>query len=155
MKVHPEAAASSLPTHFTSLIGREQAVSAVGHLLQRDSVRMVTLTGPGGVGKTRLGLQVTRQLTSHFGNGTAFVSLTALRDPMLVLPTIIGVLGLQTSGSQQPLEQLQSYLRDRAMLLCLVMVPDARKSEIRKDSKQKFVKSSTALCKFIPAVATK
>ena len=83
-----ESRPNNLPVQFTPFIGREQEVSAVQHLLQRDGVRLLTLTGPGGTGKTRLGLQVAAELSEVFPDGVFFVNLAAISDPDFVLPAI-------------------------------------------------------------------
>ena len=72
---------NNLPLQPTPFLGRENEIDAIGQLLLRDSSRLVTLTGPGGVGKTRLGLQVAAEQTSHFPDGTWFVSLAPLSNP--------------------------------------------------------------------------
>ena len=84
----------SLPAQLTTLIGREQEISAISGLLQREEVRLVTLTGTGGIGKTRLGIEVASRLLDTFADGVAFVSLAPLIHPSLVLHTIAHTLGL-------------------------------------------------------------
>jgi transcriptional regulator with XRE-family HTH domain len=92
-----------LPIPATQLLGRDWEVAAVSALLRRREVRLVTLTGPGGVGKTRLGLQVAIELAGAFADGAWFVRLSRLTDPALVLPTIAETLGLQeAAGGRQP-----------------------------------------------------
>ena len=108
-----------LPIQPTPFIGREKEVAAVLHELLREDVRLVTLTGPGGVGKTRMALYVAEQLRAHFADGIWFVSLAPISDPDLVIHTITQALGLWEAGEQSMLEQLQVFLRERQVLLLL------------------------------------
>src|ERR1700736_6089747 len=85
----------NVPALLTPLIGREQEVAAACSLLQRPEVRLLTLTGTGGVGKTRLGLQIATDLVKDFADGICFVSLAPISDPDLVIPTIAQALGLR------------------------------------------------------------
>jgi predicted ATPase/transcriptional regulator with XRE-family HTH domain len=118
------ASPSALPTSLTSLLGREHEVEeVVGLLLGRDAalgaVRLLTLTGPGGIGKTRLGIEAARKAGTCFPEGVAFVALAPLGDSALVMPTVSQVLGLREAAGARPLEILCQYLRERRFLLVL------------------------------------
>ena len=109
----------NLPPQLTSLVGRERDAAAVVKLLLRPEVRLLTLTGPAGVGKTRLALQVATDLVESFADGVFFVSLAPVRDTELVLSTVAQTLGLRTIVSQSFLDMLKRYLRDKHCLLLL------------------------------------
>ena len=85
----------NLPVQLTQLIGREQESAQAVALLRRPEVRLLTLTGPGGVGKTRLALQVATDLLEDFADGVSFVSLASIREPDLVLPALAQTFGLK------------------------------------------------------------
>src|SRR5436305_3560853 len=110
---------NNLPAQLTALIGREQVIQAVCALMRQAEVRLVTLLGPGGVGKTRLGLAVAQSLLGDFANSVCFVPLAPISNAEQVIPTIAKTLGLWEAGDQPLLSQLQAALHDRQLLLVL------------------------------------
>src|SRR6266581_4677095 len=115
LDTHP----NNLPVQPTPLIGRAKEVALVQHLLRREDVRLLTLTGPGGTGKTRLGLQVAAELSDRFADGVFFVNLAPLSDPELVIPATAQVLDVKEIGGQPLLELLKGSLREKHLLLLL------------------------------------
>jgi predicted ATPase/DNA-binding XRE family transcriptional regulator len=113
------AQASTLPLEPTLFIGREREVAAVSDLLRRPEVRLLTLTGPPGIGKTRLSLRVAAEVAGDFSGGVYFVALAPISEPGLVLSTIAQALGVREVGGQPLPEVLSGYLRDRRILLVL------------------------------------
>jgi predicted ATPase/transcriptional regulator with XRE-family HTH domain len=109
----------TLPVPLTSLIGREREVTAVCALLRRPEARLVTLTGAGGIGKTRVALRVATELRNDFADGVFFVSLAALSDPTLVVSTITQTLGLKETEHRSLLDLVQAALREKHLLLLL------------------------------------
>ncbi len=117
-----ETRPTNLPVQQTGFVGREKEVAAAKELLLRQGVRLVTVTGPGGIGKTRLATQVASGLVEHFPGGTHFVPLSALSDPDLVASVIVQALGIREAGGQSGLEILKRNLQDslRAPVLLLL-----------------------------------
>ncbi len=108
-----------LPAQMTSLIGREEEITVASTLCQHADIRLLTLTGPGGSGKTRLALAVATKLLPEFSDGVFFVSLAPLREANLVLSNIAQALSIE-EGTGQPLaQQLQAALQKRHLLLVL------------------------------------
>ena len=105
-----------LPDPPTSFLARKREVAEVSTLLNRDDVRLLTLTGPGGVGKTRMAIAVANALELDTPHGIAFVALAPVRTAALVASAIAHGLGVGESGDEQPLVALVSSLRGAAML---------------------------------------
>jgi predicted ATPase/class 3 adenylate cyclase len=114
-----DAYRNNLPLQPTPLIGREQEVSEVCDLLRHDETRLLTLTGPGGIGKTRLALQAAADLLEDFSDGTYFVSLATITEAEQFLPAVAETLGVRETGEQSLDESLEDYLNERRMLLLL------------------------------------
>jgi len=114
-----DQARHNLPYQPTQLLGRSQQLAALTTLLRRADVRLVTLTGPGGIGKTRLAIQVATELVASYPDGAWFVRLSRLVEPGLALPMIAQTLGLAESGSQPIADTLRAYLADKRLLLVL------------------------------------
>jgi predicted ATPase/DNA-binding CsgD family transcriptional regulator len=110
---------ANVPAPVTALIGREGEVAALSALLGRTDVRLVTLTGPGGVGKTSLSIAVAMEMADAFADGAVFVDLAPIRDAALVAAAIARQLGLREGGSIPPQDRLRLHLRRRELLLVL------------------------------------
>ena len=117
-----ETRPTNLPVQRTGFVGREKEVAAAKELLLRPDVRLVTVTGPGGIGKTRLAVQVANGLVERFPGGTHFVSLSSLSDPELIASVIVQTLGIREAGGRSPLEILKENLQGslRAPMLLLL-----------------------------------
>jgi predicted ATPase/DNA-binding XRE family transcriptional regulator len=120
-RMEPEPAAerftSGLPIPPTLLIGREHEIAMIVRQLQDPACRMLTLTGPGGVGKTRLAIEAAHQLEGEFSDGVYFLSMAGTNATELIIPAIADALGLLFSGSLNAEDQLISYLRQKEILL--------------------------------------
>jgi predicted ATPase/class 3 adenylate cyclase len=112
-----DATPNNLPTQLSSFLGRERELREIVDLLAQ--ARLLTLTGPGGTGKTRLSLQVGARVADRYPDGVFFVPLSSLRDPELVPPTIAQELGLADRGGLSPMESVTEHVRRRKMLLIL------------------------------------
>ena len=108
---------NNLPTQLTSFVGREHVLTEVASLLA--ATRLLTLTGPGGTGKTRLALQLAAAVADDNPDGTWFVALEPLRDPALVLPTVARTVGLTENPTQPALDALSAHVGDGRMLFVL------------------------------------
>ncbi|GHO60993.1 tetratricopeptide repeat protein [Ktedonobacter robiniae] len=112
-------ASARLPLQMTVTIGREQEICAVSRLVCMENTRLVTLTGPGGVGKTRLSLEVARTLHHAFPDAIFFVSLAPLHERTQILLAIASAIGVHEGGQEALTERLESYLHERRCLLIL------------------------------------
>jgi predicted ATPase/DNA-binding CsgD family transcriptional regulator len=101
------------------LIGRERLAAEVAHLLQQPGIRLLTLTGPGGIGKTRLALHVAAEVTAAFPNGVRLVSLAAVTDPRRVIPEVAWSLGVPDIGDDGVFDRLAALLQAKSVLLVL------------------------------------
>jgi predicted ATPase/serine/threonine protein kinase len=115
-----EGPPSNLPSAGTPLVGREADLAAIGAMLRQDEVRWVTLTGPGGVGKTRLAIQVAASLTSEFAGATYFVPLASITDPSLVPSAIAGTLEVRAVGGEGALAALKHYFASAPPTLLVI-----------------------------------
>ncbi|HEX2187131.1 MAG TPA: AAA family ATPase, partial [Chloroflexota bacterium] len=110
---------NNLPRQLTSFIGREAEIELARSRLLREDVHLLTLTGPGGTGKTRMALHLARLVADYFPDGVVFVALAPVQDPRLVASAIAQELGLQEAGNRPLQESLKDWLRDKRLLLVL------------------------------------
>ena len=118
---HAPRPASNLPIQRTVFVGREQEIAAVKELLLRPEVRLITLTGPGGIGKTRLALQVANEVEQSFSAGVCFIALAGLRDAALMPSAVAQALGVKDTGRQANSEGLKQYLQELGTDLLLFL----------------------------------
>ena len=114
-----ESSPNNLPPQTTEFLGRRPEITAIRSMLLAPGTRLVTIFGPGGAGKTRLGLQVAAETLDQFRDGAVFVDLAPERDPNAAFEAVVRALDLPASGSGSPLELLKTRLRDREMLVLL------------------------------------
>jgi len=116
-----EVRPANLPAQRTGFVGREKELAGAKELLLRKDVRVLTVTGPGGIGKTRLALQVATGMAAHFPGGIHFVALSSLSDPGLIASVIVQTLGIRQAGGQSPLEVLKQNLQESSAPLLLLL----------------------------------
>src|SRR5688572_2113565 len=115
----PPIAPGGLPTLRTSLVGRVNEIAAGRALLLDQAVPLLTLTGPGGVGKTRLALATARDAAGAFADGAVFVDLSPICDARLVVPAIARAVGVRDAGELPLVDLLTTFLRSRQILIVL------------------------------------
>jgi non-specific serine/threonine protein kinase len=114
-----DALPNNLPAQPTTFVGRAHELVAVAERLGRSEVRLLTLTGPGGTGKTRLAIEAAGLLRGEFPDGVCFIDLAPLTDPHLVISAVARTLGIQDGGSRSLAESVRAFLQDRHALLIL------------------------------------
>ena len=117
-----ETRPTSLPVSRTGFVGREKEVAAAKELLRRQDVRLVTITGPGGIGKTRFAVEVASGLIERFPGGIHLVPLSPLSNPDLIVSAIVQTLGIREAGGQSPLDILKENLRDSLRIPMLLLL---------------------------------
>lgn len=118
----PERRATNLPAQSGALIGREKELAAAKQLLLRRDVRLVTITGPGGIGKSHLATELAREVSEHFGSGVFFIALAGVSDPSLIPSVIAQTVGVRETGGQTPAESLKDFLRNSPGAPMLILV---------------------------------
>jgi predicted ATPase/serine/threonine protein kinase len=116
-----ETASVKLPTQRTGFVGREREITAAQNLLSQPSVRLLTITGPGGIGKTRLAVRVASDLAEFFRGGIYFVSLSPLSDAALVPSVVVQTMGIREAGGQSPLQALTEHLQKASQASLLIL----------------------------------
>ena len=117
--VHHTIPKHNIPPESTPFIGRDKELKTITELFQREDVRLVTLTGPGGTGKTRLALQSVKNLMDYFIDGIFFIDLAPLREPESVLASIASTIGLRETSSRSLIDELKTKLQKKKLLLFL------------------------------------
>jgi len=117
-----QARPSNIPVQRTRFVGREKEVTAANELLLREDVRLVTVTGPGGIGKTRLAVQVASGLDERFPGGIHFVPLSPVSDPGMITSVIVQTMGIREVGGESPLEILKKNLQDSSRAPVLILL---------------------------------
>jgi predicted ATPase len=112
---------NSLPPQRTAFVGRENEEAALRHLLGREDARLITLTGPGGIGKTRLALQVVEGIANQFPGGACFVPLSSVSDHSLIASAIAQAIGVRETGNQSPQESLKEYVSGLGQPMLLLL----------------------------------
>jgi predicted ATPase/DNA-binding XRE family transcriptional regulator len=115
----PRKTPGNLAAPLTSIVGREAEVARLVERLGMERIRLLTITGPPGIGKTRLAVEVALRVLDSFEDGVFFVPLAAVRDPDMVAPAIAEALGMRDTGVQPTIESLKAYLQDKNILLLL------------------------------------
>ncbi|HEV2107460.1 MAG TPA: LuxR C-terminal-related transcriptional regulator [Thermomicrobiales bacterium] len=108
-----------LPASLSSFVGRHREIKAICALVRREEVRLLTLTGPGGVGKTRLAIEAAARLRENYADGAGFVALAGITDPNLVIPAVAQALGIPEADERAALPRLKTFLSRRQVLLVL------------------------------------